>query len=124
MTARDNDPRTFAIIGAAMEVHGILGSGFLETFFCEALQIEFQIRSIPFQSEVPCSVGYKGRVLSGIQRIDFVCFDSVVVEVKARAMTGPAEHAQVLNYLASTGHRCGLLLNFGAPRLEYHRFVR
>ena len=118
------DARTFAIIGAAMEVHRVLGTGYLEAFFRDALQVEFGIRAIPFRAEVPCVVEYKGRLLSGTHRIDFVCFDSIVVEVKARSMTGPAEYAQVLNYLAATGHQCGLLLNFGKPSLDYRRFVR
>ncbi len=117
------DSRTFAIIGAAMEVHRVLGSGFLEVFYRDALAIEFELRSVPFTVEVPCNVEYKGRVLRGNYRMDFVCFGSVVVEVKARFGTGPAEHAQVLNYLAATGHQCGLLLNFGGAKLEYKRFI-
>ena len=117
------DDRTFGIIGAAMEVHRVLGSGFLEVFYRDALGIEFGLRAIPFVSEVACGVEYKGHHLRGHYRVDFVCFEGVVVEVKARATTGPAEHAQVLNYLAATGHQCGLLLNFGGPKLEYRRFI-
>ena len=123
-TTSGGDPRTFAIIGAAMEVHRILGRGYLETFFQQALGIEFELRKVPFQAEVPCDVTYKGHKLGGVHYIDFVCFGSVVVEVKARSATGLAEYAQVLNYLATTGHECGLLLNFGAPRLEYRRLIR
>jgi GxxExxY protein len=118
-----NDSRTFAIIGAAMEVHRVLGSGFLEVFYRDALAIEFGLRVIPFETEVPCHVVYKTHPLRGHYRMDFVCFGSVVVEVKARFGVGAAEHAQVLSYLASTGHECGLLLNFGASKLEYRRFI-
>ena len=119
----ERDGRTFGIIGAAMEVHRVLGSGFLEVFYRDALAIELRLRGIPFESEVACGVSYKGQHLRGHYRIDFVCFGSVVVEVKARAGVGPAEHAQVLNYLAATGHQTGLLINFGSARLEYRRFV-
>lgn len=123
-TTSGSDPRTFAIIGAAMEVHRVLGRAYLETFFQQALAIEFGLRNVPFQAEVPCDVVYKGHKLGGMHHLDFLCFDSVVVEVKARSAIGPAEYAQILNYLSATGHECGLLLNFGAPRLEYRRVAR
>jgi len=117
------DSRTFSIIGAAMEVHRTLGCGFLEVFYRDALAIEFGLRSIPFDSEVACGVDYKGHLLRGHYRIDFVCYTEVIVEVKARASTGPGDEAQVLNYLAATGHQVALLLNFGGSRLDYRRFV-
>ena len=119
----DNDPRTFAIIGAAMTVHRILGSGFLEAIYRDALAIEFQLCEVPFTSEVACGVWYKGHQLRGHQRIDFVCFSEVVVEIKARSATGPGDQAQVLNYLAASGLSTGLLLNFGSQRLEYRRLI-
>lgn len=74
-----SDARTFAIIGAAMEVHRVLGSGFLEIFYHDALAIEFGLRDIPFVAEAPCHVAYKGHPLRGHYRMDFVCFDSVVL---------------------------------------------
>jgi GxxExxY protein len=117
------DSRTFSIIGAAMEVHRTLGCGFLEVFYRDALAIEFGLRSIPFDSEVACGVDYKGHLLRGHYRIDFVCYTEVIVEVKARTSTGPGDEAQVLNYLAATGHQVALLLNFGGSRLDYRRFV-
>ena len=117
------DPRTYQIIGAAMEVHRILHRGLLEQIYCEALAVEFELRAIPFVQQVPCQIVYKERRLTGFHRIDFVCFNEVVVEVKATSLTGPAEQAQVLNYLAISGHRLGLLLNFGRPSLEYKRLV-
>ena len=118
-----HDPRTFQIIGAAMEVHRVLHRGLLESIYCEALAVEFELRSIPFAPQVPCQIVYKERRLTGFHRIDFVCFNEVVVVVKASSLTGPAEQAQVLNYLALSGHRLGLLLNFGRPSLEYERLV-
>jgi GxxExxY protein len=117
------DSRTFAILGAAITVHHTLGAGFLESIYRDALAVEFELRRIPFASEIACGVHYKGRLLRGHYRLDFVCFSEVVVEVKARSATGPADAAQVLNYLASTGHQVGLLLNFGGPRLDYRRFI-
>ena len=117
------DPRTFAIIGAAYEVHRVLGAGYLELFYKDALAIEFAERSIAFRVEVPCPVEYKGRPLRGEYRIDFVCYEHIVLEIKARSATGPADHKQVINYLASSKLRCGLLLNFGTPKLEHKRFI-
>jgi GxxExxY protein len=117
------DSRTFAILGAAMAVHRTLGSGFLESIYRDALAIEFELRGIAFTSELACGVRYKGRPLRGRFRIDFVCFDEVIVEVKARGATGPADAAQVLNYLAATGRPIALLLNFGTPRLDFRRFI-
>jgi GxxExxY protein len=117
------DSRTFSIIGAAMEVHRTLGCGFLETCYRDALAIEFGLRSIPFDSEVACGVDYKGHRLRWHYRIDFVCYSEVIVEVKARASTGPGEEAQVLTCLAATGHQVALLLNFRGSRLDYRRFV-
>jgi len=117
------DPRTFAIIAAAYEVHRILGAGYLELFYKDALAIELTERAVPFRKEIPCSVEYKGRPLRGEYRIDFVCYEQIVLGIKARSMTGPADHAQVINYLASSKLRCGLLLNFGTPKLEHKRFI-
>lgn len=117
------DHQTYRVIGAAMEVHKILHRGLLEHIYCEALAVEFELRNIPFVTQAPCQIIYKERRLTGFHRLDFVCFDYIVVEVKASSLTGPAEQAQVLNYLAISGHRLGLLLNFGRPSLEYKRFV-
>ena len=118
-----HDPRTFAVIGAAYEVHRVLGSGFLEIFYKDALAIELRERGIPFEREAPCRIEYKGRALRDDYKIDFVCYNEVILEVKARSVTGPADHAQVLSYLASAKLRCGLLLNFGTPKLEHRRFI-
>ena len=119
-----DDPRTYKIIGAALEVHRVLGAGFLELFYKDALALEFATRDLPFEREVPCNVQYKGHALRGHYMMDFVCFGEIVLEVKARSSTGPADHAQVISYLASSKLQLALLLNFGAQRLEHKRFVR
>ena len=118
------DTRTYQIIGAAIEVHRVLGAGFLELFYKDALKIEFAARDIPFESEVPCGIEYKGRPLRGTYHMDFVCFGEVVLEVKARSNTSPADHAQVISYLASSRLQIALLLNFGGDRVDYKRFIR
>ena len=117
------DPETFAIIGAAMEVHRHLGAGFLEAVYHEALTLELTDRGIPFQTEVPFSIRYDRRWLTTSYRADLVCCDSIIVELKALHAVGGREYAQVLNYLKASGLHRGLLLNFGAPSLEYRRFV-
>ena len=119
----DRDPQTYAIIGAGMEVHKQLGCGFLEPVYQEALAIEFTKRSLPFSREVKLPVRYKGQLLATGYCAGFICFDSVVVELKALPRMGGTEEAQLINYLKATGYEVGLLLNFGSRSLEHRRFV-
>ncbi len=119
----ESDPRTFAIIGAAMEVHRQLGCGFLEAVYQEALALEFAVNNIPFKREVCLPIQYKGKLLATAYCADFICFDSVVVELKALAHMSGTEEAQVINYLKATSYEVGLLLNFGASSLQHRRLV-
>jgi GxxExxY protein len=121
MTRRDK--RTYAIIGAAMEVHRELGSGFLEAVYHEALAIEMTIRNIQFVHEVELPVIYKGQQLTTSYRADFICFDNIILEIKALGELSTLQEAQILNYLKATGLGVGLLINFGAESLQYKRFV-
>jgi GxxExxY protein len=117
------DPETFAIIGAAMEVHRELGRGFLELVYQTALALEFQDRVIPFKAEVALPIHYKNKLLTCAYRADFVCFESIIVETKAIATPTGAYEAQLINKLKATGPQRGMLLNFGAPSLEHKRLV-
>jgi GxxExxY protein len=119
----DRDPRTHAIIGAAIEVHRQLGCGFLEAAYQQAFAIEMAARDIPFAKEVEMPVLYKGQSLQATYRADFFCFDSVVVEVKALPKLTGIEEAQLINYLKVSGHEIGLLLNFGARSLKMKRMI-
>ena len=116
------DPRSYAIIGAAMEVHKGLGCGFLEAVYQQALSLEFQFRKIPFQREVDLPIRYKGTALDATYRVDFICYDAVIVELKALSRLSGSEEAQVINYLKAKGGGVGLLLNFGTDSLTYKRF--
>ena len=117
------DPRTYAIIGAAMAVHGKLGCGFLEAVYNKAFAVELEFRGIPYQREVEFPLFYRGQSLDTPYRADFICSGSVIVELKALARTTRLEESQVINYLKASGHEVGLLLNFGARSLEFQRIV-
>jgi len=118
-----SDPRTYAIIGAAMEVHRQLGCGFLEPVYQEALGMEFVTRSIPYSAQHKYTISYKGKVLESYYKPDFICFDSVVVELKALSRLSSVEESQIINYLRVTHYQIGLLLNFGSRSLEKRRFI-
>lgn len=123
MMKENRDPQTYAIIGAAMAVHGELGRGFLETVYHEAMAIELEERGIPYRLEVNLPIEYRGKRMATSYRADMICYDSVVVELKALTGLTRTEEAQVINYLKASGYQVGLLLNFGAGSLEYRRLV-
>jgi len=106
-----------------MEVHKELGCGFLEAVYQEALGREFAIQEMPYKSQPVVEIKYKGKPLEKKYQPDFVCYDEVIVEIKAISVLSGAEEAQLINYLKATGLKIGLLLNFGAKSLEYKRFV-
>lgn len=105
------------------EVHKHLGCGFLESVYQEARAIELGSRGVPFRREVRLPVSYKGQSLATSFCADFICFDSLVVELKALAKMTGIEESQLINYLKATGHKVGLLLNFGTRSLEHRRLV-
>jgi GxxExxY protein len=123
MNTGERDPQTHAIIGAAMEVHRQLGRGFLESVYHEALSIEFAARSIPCSRELELPIFYKGNRLACFYRADFVCFENIIVELKALVDLTGVERSQIINYLKATTFDRGLLLNFGSERLQFERFV-
>jgi len=117
------DPQTYALIGTAMEVHSHLGSGFLEAVYREALCRELLARGIMFRAEVALPIYFKGERMTTAYRADLICFDRVLVELKALRSIGGAEMSQVINYLKASRLTIALLINFGASRLQYRRFV-
>ena len=115
---------TYQIVGAAMEVYYKLGTGFLEPVYQQALAIELKQRSILFEQEKRFQIDYKGTILEKEYVADFVCFDQVIVEIKALNQLSPVDWSQVLNYLKVSRMRVGLLFNFGSVgRLEWKRLV-
>jgi GxxExxY protein len=118
-----NDKKTYKIIGAAMEVHKELGCGFLEAVYQEALEREFTSQQISFKPQPIIQISYKGKPLDKTYQPDFICFDEIIVEIKAISALSGVEEAQLINYLKATGLKIGLLINFGTRSLEHKRFV-
>jgi len=106
-----------------MEVHKKLGPGFLESVYSEALQLEFKMAEIPFEHEKMLKVFYEDQFLNKYFRADFVCYDSIIIELKATKFTIEADHKQTLNNIKATKFKLGILVNFGTPSLTYHRVV-
>lgn len=112
---------SYNIIGAAMEVHNIVGCGFTEPLYQEALERELQLRNIPYVREKTFRVVYKDRELAKEFRADFVCYGGIIVELKAVSDFIDEHFAQVYNYLKASGLQLGLLINFGKTSLKYER---
>ena len=104
---------SYKINGAAMKVYNTLGCGFLEAVYQEALEIEFKKQGIPYEREKELKIYYDGVELSQTYRADFVCYDKIIVELKAISELDDANRSQVYNYLKATGYKLGILLNFG-----------
>jgi GxxExxY protein len=114
----------YSIVGAAMDVHRELGSGFLESVYQEALDMELTNRQMSFESQKTVKISYKGKILQKEFAADFICFGKIIVELKAQDSLSGREEAQVLNYLKATGIKVGLVINFGShPKLEWKRLV-
>ena len=115
---------SYDIIGAAFDVYNKLGHGFLKAVYQEAFEIELKKRSIPYVREKDIKIFYDGIELKQSYRADFVCYDKIIVELKAVSSLDDVHHAQVYNYLHSTGYKLGILLNFGCSGgLEKDRIV-
>jgi GxxExxY protein len=125
MTAniKDGDPETYAVIGAAMEVHRELHHGFVEPIYQDAFAVELNLRRIPFERERPLQVFYNGGILPSTYKADFVCFGTLLVECNALPAIGHLEEGQVLNYLRITRLMRAVLLNFGTRSFTYKRLI-
>jgi len=116
---------SFRIMGACFEVYKEKGCGFVEPVYQECLEIELQLQDLPFAAQQQLPLHYKGRQLKQIYIPDFICFDQIILEIKAVTKLCDEHRAQVHNYLKATGHRLGLLVNFGHyPKVEWERIVR
>ena len=114
----------YAIQGAVFEVNRTMGSGFLEAVYQECLCLEFSNRGVPFVATPSLKLKYKGNALKQTYVPDFICYDGIIVELKATRELTSEHRAQVLNYLKATGLRLGLLVNFGAfPKARVERLV-
>ena len=119
----EKDKRTYEIIGAAIEVHNELGSGFLEAVYQEALEIEFKKRNVSYEAQPFIDIFYKRMKLEKKYQPDFICFNEIIIELKALNQLSGKEESQIINYLKVTKLKVGLLINFGTEKLQYKRYV-
>ena len=113
---------SYDIIGAAMKVHGIMGPGFTEKVYQEAFALELRDCNIPFQRKIAIHASYKGIELEGTFVPDFICYNKIIVELKAVRELDDIHRAQAINYARVAGYKLALLINFGKSSLEYERF--
>jgi GxxExxY protein len=114
---------SFAIVGACMKVHRALGAGFLEAVYEEVLEKEFQSQKIPYKRQVKLDLYYEGVKLKKQYRADFICYDTIIIEIKAVNQIPSVFYAQLQNFLKCTNMELGILINFGTPSLTYKRIV-
>ena len=115
---------SYRVNGACFEVYKVMGNGFLEAVYQDCLSMELEDQDIPFLEKPRIRLEYKGRKLKHEYEPDFLCFDQIIVEIKAVKQLTNEHRAQVINYLKSTGMQLGLLVNFGhSPKIEHERFV-
>ncbi len=116
---------SYKITGACFEVYNEKGCGFVEPVYQECLALELGFQDIPFQEQVELVLNYKGRRLKQIYKPDFICYEKIILEIKAVSALTDEHRAQVHNYLKATGYKLGILVNFGHyPKLEWERIVR
>jgi GxxExxY protein len=123
MSALIYKAESYRLIGLAMEVHNSLGPGFLEAVYQEALEIELRKNNIPYQRETPLIIYYKGIQLQRGYKADFVCYNKIIIELKALDALNSCHEAQVINYLKATKFKLGLLINFGESKLNCKRLI-
>ncbi len=114
---------SYQIVGACMEVHKILGRGFLEIVYKDALEYEFKLRNIPFEREKSFKIRYKDITLPRTYIADFVVFDKIILEAKCQSGILDEHYKQVINYLAVSKCKLGIIINFSNDSLEYKRVV-
>ena len=112
---------SYKIIGTAMEVHRVLGCGFIEPVYQEALEKEFVLNNIPYEREKELTIDYKGSLLTKTFRADFICYDKIILELKAVSQFTEEHYAQIYSYLKASNMKLGILINFGKTNLEYFR---
>ncbi len=115
---------SYKIIGACMAVHNELGNGFLEAVYQEALEIEFKLRKIPYEREVELEIFYKDQILEKKYQADFICFNEIIIELKALSALESSHKSQVINYLKATDMQLGLLVNFGQASFVSQRIIK
>ena len=114
---------SYKIIGICMNIHSTLGNGFLEAVYCEVLEKEFVKNNIPYQREVKLDLFFNGEKLDKKYKADFICFDNIILEIKAVSFIHENFTKQTLNYLKATDKKLGLLINFGEKSLKYKRII-
>ncbi len=115
---------SYRIMGACFEVYKTMGCGFLEDVYQECLAFELKSQGIPFVEKQKLQLHYKGNKLRKHYEPDFICFDKIILEIKAVSTLVDEHRAQVLNYLNATGFELGMLVNFGHyPKIEHERFI-
>ena len=114
---------SYKIIGICMNIHSTLGNGFLEAVYCEVLEKEFVKNNIPYQTEVKLDLFFNGEKLDKKYKADFICFDNIILEIKAVSFIHENFTKQILNYLKATDKKLGLLINFGEKSLKYKRII-
>lgn len=114
---------SYKIIGICMNIHSTLGNGFLEAFYSEVLEKEFVKNNIPYQREVKLDLFFNGEKLDKKYKADFICFDNIILEIKAVSFIHENFTKQTLNYLKATDKKLGLLINFGEKSLKYKRII-
>ncbi|HLD36440.1 MAG TPA: GxxExxY protein [Planctomycetota bacterium] len=117
------DERTHKIIGAAMEVHSVMGPGRLEAVYQECLEIEFEERNIHFVSQPQLQIYYKNKKLRKFYVPDFIVFGDIIVEIKSEKSLTAFDESQIINSLMISRNRVGLLINFGEKSLRFKRFI-